>query len=73
MPSLNDPEEFGKKDDEETDGNDSGDDEFLTFTQLHGVRIIQSIVKRVHSAILICEIVLTSCDLGLNTSSEKAS
>ena len=37
MPILNDTEEFGKEDDEETDGDDGGDDEFLPFTQLHSV------------------------------------
>jgi hypothetical protein len=44
MRFLNDAKEFGEKDDEETDGYNSGDDEFLSFTQLHNVRIIQSIV-----------------------------
>jgi hypothetical protein len=44
MRFLNDAKEFGKEDDEETDGEDGGDDEFLSFTQLHSVRVIQSII-----------------------------
>jgi hypothetical protein len=44
MRFLKDAKEFGKEDDEETDGNDGGDHEFLSFIQLHCVCIIQSIV-----------------------------
>jgi hypothetical protein len=44
MRFLNDTKEFGEEDDEETDGYNSGDDEFLSFAQLHSVRIIQFIV-----------------------------
>jgi hypothetical protein len=39
MHFLKDTKEFGKEDDEKTDGDDGGDDEFLSFTQVHGVHI----------------------------------
>jgi hypothetical protein len=60
MSVLKKTEEYGKEDDKETDGEDSGDDEFLAFTQLHGVRGIQSLEISETQAFLICEIALTS-------------
>ena len=41
---LNDAKKFEKEGDEETDGDNCGDDEFLSFTQLHDIFIILSIV-----------------------------
>jgi hypothetical protein len=44
MRFLKDAKEFGK-DDEKSDRDDGGDDEFLSFTQVHGVRISRRLLE----------------------------
>lgn len=71
MRFLNNTKEFGKEDDEKTDGDDGRNNEFLSSPQLHGECDIQSMMISVTLVIVPFEMAFTSCDLGLKTSNKQ--